>query len=351
MRDELLARLGIDHPIILAPMAGGPSTPELAAAVCNAGGLGHVAAAYLTPEQVRGEVERVGELTGRPFAINLFAGGRKPLGDFDTSPMLDILNEVHDELGLSPPVVPPPAADPFIEQVEAVLQARPVAFSFTFGLPDRGTIQKFRNLGIVVLGTATSLEEARLLAAVGVDAVIAQGEEAGAHRGTFATPFDEAMVPTLELVRQVVAELKVPVIASGGLMDGRDIAEALKCGASAAQLGTAFLACPESGAPAAHKKALLEATSDTTAITCAFSGRPARGLRNRFMARLEGKEDIVPPFPTQNTMTRAMRAEAAKRGDAGYLSLWAGRGATRIRSMPAGELVQRLVEELQEQSV
>jgi nitronate monooxygenase len=196
------------------------------------------------------------------------------------------------------------------------------------------------------MGTATTVEEARLLSQAGVDAIVAQGSEAGAHRGTFAGPFEAAMVPTLELVRGIAAAVPLPVIASGGLMDGGDIAQAMQAGASAAQLGTAFLACPEPGASEAYKRAVINAHVDTTVITRAFSGRPARGLANDFIAKLDGREETILPYPLQNMLTRAMRTAAAKRGDAGYLSLWAGQGVGRIRAMPAGELVRLLVQEL-----
>ena len=344
--DELLARLGIRHPIIQAPMGGGPSTPELVAAVSDAGGLGSLAAAYLTPGQIARDVEGVRRLTDRPFHVNLFAGGYDAAGDVDPAPMLAVLAGIHEALRLPPPALPPPAADPFPGQLRAVIEARPAVFSFTFGIPDADSLGRLRRAGIAVLGTATSLDEARLLAAAGVDGIVAQGAEAGAHRGSFATPFDRAMVPTLDLVRAIAPATPVPVIASGGLMDGRDIAAALRCGAAAVQLGTAFLACPESGASAAYKRALLDATGDTTVITRAYSGRPARGLRNRFIADLEGRDGIILPFPAQNDLTRAMRAAAAGIGDAGHLSLWAGQGVRRIRTLPAAELMRALVEEM-----
>jgi nitronate monooxygenase len=190
--------------------------------------------------------------------------------------------------------------------------------------------------------------EAGLLTDAGVDAIVAQGSEAGAHRGTFAAPFDEAMVPTLQLVRQVRASMATPVIASGGLMDGSDIASALAAGASAVALGTAFLACPESGASDVYKRALLAAGKDTTVVTRVFSGRPARGLKNEFIARLEGAEKIILPYPLQNALTRSMRSAAAEQGNAGFLSLWAGQGVARARAMPAGELVRCLAKELDE---
>jgi nitronate monooxygenase len=344
--NDLLTKLGIRYPIIQAPMSGGPSTPELAAAVSSAGGLGSLAAAYLTPEQIVRDIERLRHLTDKSFNVNLFAGGYESGGDIDPAPMLDLLAAIHEEFQLPPPVLPPLTPDPFPDQLRAVLDARPAVFSFTFGIPDTDSLGRLRQAGIAVLGTATSLHEAHLLAEAGVDAIVAQGAEAGAHRGSFATPFDAAMVPTLELVREIAAVLTVPVIASGGLMDGRDIAAARRSGAAAVQLGTAFLACPESGASETYKRALLEAVEDTTVITRAFSGRPARGLRNHFIRQLEGKSPIILPFPTQNNLTKAMRTAAAKKGDAGYLSLWAGQGVKRIRSMPAAELMRTLIEEM-----
>jgi len=224
-----------------------------------------------------------------------------------------------------------------------VLDARPPIFSFTFGIPDRDSMSRLKSRGILILGTATTVEEARQLELAGVDAVAAQGAEAAAHRGTFLDSFESSMVPTLDLVRASVSAVRVPVIATGGLMDGRDIVAALKAGASAAQLGTAFLACPESGASEAYKRAILAAKEDTTVVTKAFSGRPARGLKNAFIASLDGREDTILPYPLQNALTRTMRTAAAQQGLADYLSLWAGRGVTRACAMPAGDLVARLL--------
>jgi nitronate monooxygenase len=331
--------------IILAPMGGGPGTPELVAAVSNAGGLGSLAAAYLTPEQIVADAQRVRSLTSHPFAINLFAGGyANDLHATPPEPMLNILAPIHESLGLVPPAAPKPARDPFPDQFEAMLETRPAVFSFTFGIPDSEKMSRLRSHGIFIVGTATTVEEARLLKDAGADAVVAQGSEAGAHRGTFAAPFEESMVPTLDLVRGIAGF--APVIASGGIMDGGDIGRMIAAGASAVQLGTAFLPCPESGAPEAHKKAIVAARTDTTVITRAFSGRAARGLKNTFIETLAGKEDAILPYPLQNALTRPMRTAAAKLGQSGYLSLWAGQGVARARAMPAGELVKRLLEEL-----
>ena len=260
--------------------------------------------------------------------------------------MLELLAEIHSFLDLSPPAAPLPVADPFPSQLEAVLDAAPPIFSFTFGIPDPDAMARLRARGILVIGTATTLEEARALADAGVDAIIAQGAEAGAHRGTFLGSFESSLVPTLELVPAIHASMPTPVIAAGGLMDGAGIRTAMQHGASAAALGTAFLTCPESGAPEAHKRAILSADRDTTVLTRAFSGRMARGLANEFSARLEARHEIILPFPMQNTLTRAMRTAAAKRGHSGFLSLWAGTGVARARSLPAAALTKTLVAEL-----
>jgi nitronate monooxygenase len=348
IESNFLRDLGIKHPIIQAPMAGGPSTPELVAAVSNAGALGSLGSAYSTPEQIAADIRTVRTLTEKPFNVNLFAGGYAPESPVDAAPMLALLGEIHEALHLPPPTLPAWPLNPFEKQLQAVLEARPAIFSFTFGIPEPQAIARLKAEGISIFGTATTVQEGKLLEASGVTAIVAQGAEAGSHRGTFAGPFESAMIPTLELVRSLRAVVSTPIIASGGLMDGRDIAEAIAHGASAAQLGTAFLTCPEAGTPEAYRRAILAARADTTVITRAFSGRPARGLLNTFIAKLEGKEKTILPFPLQNALTRPMRTAAAHLGESGYLSLFVGEGVTRARAMPAAELVQRLVAEMQQ---
>ena len=355
---DFLRALGVPYPIIQAPM-GGADTPALIAAVCNSGGLGSLAAAYLTPDQISKAIARVRELTDKPFNVNLFAGGyghgaSAPANSgpmLAGAPMLALLSEIHQALELPAPTLPAPPADPFNDQLEAILDARPAVFSFTFGIPSRDALARIKSRGIATFGTATTADEAVMLEQAGVIAIVAQGAEAGAHRGTFAGPFEAAMIPTLQLVAAISERVATPAIASGGLMDGRDIAESFARGASAAQLGTAFLACPECGISESYKQAILSARADTTVITRAFSGRPARGLANTFIERLAGRENIILPFPVQNILTRPMRNAAAKRGEPGYQSLWAGQGVTRTRTLPAAELVRRLVEEIKEAGV
>jgi nitronate monooxygenase len=245
-------------------------------------------------------------------------------------------------------VLPERAPDPFAGQLKAVLDAEVPIVSFTFGIPDAGALVDLKRRGVVVIGTATTVEEARQLEAAGVDAVVAQGSEAGAHRGTFAVPFDAAMIGTIALVPQVVDAVEIPVIASGGIMDGRGIVAAEVLGASAVQLGTAFLTCPETTIPPAYKRAILAAQAEQTAITRAFSGRPARGIVNDFMRAWEGYEDATLPFPDQNAATRPLRNAAATRDDPRFLSLWAGQGLALARELPAAELVRQLVRETDE---
>lgn len=343
--NPLIDRLGIENPVIQGPMGGGPSTPELVAAVSNAGGLGSLGAAYQKPDEITESIRRIKSLTSKPFGVNLFCSAWNTDPPADPHRMLDLLAEIHETLGLPAPVLPQIPPDPFDAQLEAVLDAGAPIFSFTFGIPSRDAMARLKKRGVAIVGTATTAEEGRILTEAGVDAVVAQGAQAGAHRGTFAGSFETSMVPTLDLVRGIRAVSPLPVIAAGGIMDGRDLAEALHAGASAAALGTAFLTCPECGAPEAHKRAVLEAHHDTTVITRAFSGRPARGLTNSFIAKLAGREEIILPYPLQNALTRTMRSAAAKLGQSGYLSLWAGTGVARARALPAAELVQRLVDE------
>ena len=343
MSGEFLRSLGIEHPIVLGPMAGGAGSPALVAAVSNAGGLGSFGAAYLSPQQILDTAKDLRARTSKPFALNLFAGGYEPDRVVDAAPMLAVVAKAHERLGLAPPLLPPNPQSPFDEQLAAVIEAKPALFSFTFGIPSANAMAQLRKAGIPACGTATTLEEGQALADAGVDAIVAQGEEAGAHRGTFLRSAEESMVPTLELTRAIATATKLPVFASGGLMDGADMKHAFDAGAQAAQFGTAFLLCPESGIPQPYRQA-LRARKDTTVITRVYSGRAARGLRNHFIDECEGVP--VLPFRQQNDLTRPMRTESGKKGLPDYISLWAGRGITRIREMPAADLVRTLVMEI-----
>jgi nitronate monooxygenase len=344
MHNALMQMLGCEHPVIQAPMAGGADTPELVAAVGNAGGFGFIGAAYLTPAQIVDGAQRVRRLTARRFGINLFAPLPAP-SEQDLDAAIARLAPYHAELGLPPPTAPQLAADPFDAQLAAALDSGASAISFTFGLLPMAAVAAIKARGLPLIGTATTVAEAIALRDSGVDAIVAQGSEAGGHRGTFLGDFADAQVGTIALVPQVVDAVNVPVIASGGIMDGRGIAAALVLGASAVQLGTAFLACHEAGVAEAYKSALMQAGEDATRITRAFSGRPARGIVNRFMAEVDADGGTIPAFPIQNVLTRALRTAAARQGRAEFLSLWAGQGLRLARRQSAAELIERLRDE------
>jgi nitronate monooxygenase len=271
-----------------------------------------------------------------------------------------------EELGLPRPEPPAPSARDFDAQLDAALDGGASVFSFTFGMLPAAARDKVKARGLMIGGTATTVDEAIALERAGIDFVVAQGSEAGGHRGTFAGPADDAafeagMIGTLALVPQIVDAVRVPVVASGGVMDGRGIAAVLALGAAAAQLGTAFLTCEEAGVPDVYKQAILDAREDQTRVTRAFSGRPARGIVNRFMREIGGQRaadsgpeaagselpaaDWILPFPLQNALTRPLRTAAAKQGRAEFLSLWAGQGVRMARRMKAAELVAALAEE------
>ena len=341
MQNALLQMLGCEQPVIQAPMAGGADTPELVAAVGNAGGYGFIGAAYLTPEQIVDSAQRVRALTSRQFGINLFAPLPAP-AEQNLDAAIARLAPYYAELGLPPPAAPQVPADPFDAQLAAALESAASTISFTFGLLPKAAVTAIRARGLRLIGTATTVAEAIALRDSGVDAIVAQGSEAGGHRGTFLGDFADAQIGTLALVPQIVDAVSVPVIASGGIMDGRGIAAALALGAGAVQLGTAFLTCSEAGVAEVYKDAILRSPETATRITRAFSGRPARGIVNRFMIGIDADAEAIAPFPVQNVMTRPLRRAAAKQGRAEFLSLWAGQGVRLARRQSAAELIERL---------
>ncbi|MEX8520299.1 MAG: NAD(P)H-dependent flavin oxidoreductase [Leptothrix sp. (in: b-proteobacteria)] len=351
MSTSLTALLGIEHPIIQAPMAGGATTPELVAAVSNAGGLGSFAAATLSPAAIREGVARIRALTDRPFNVNLFVLDDSYQPDAATLARAQArLAPYRAELGLATPATPARYCEDPRAQLATLLALAPPVVSFTFGILDAATVQAFQRAGSRVMGTATTAAEALAWQNVGADLVCAQGAEAGGHRGTFlSNDFDAASIGLMALLPAVAAAVQIPVVAAGGLMDGRGIAAVLALGAHGVQLGTAFLACPESGIAAPWKDAVLNAGRDSrlTRLTRSFSGRPARGLVNRFMDELKSVEAELPPYPVQNLLTQDIRAAAARLGRPELMSLWAGQGVAQTRALPAAELMAALLREWQ----
>jgi nitronate monooxygenase len=332
---KICKRFQITYPILQAGMAGGVTTPELVAAVSNAGGLGIIGAAYMTPEAIRTMIRKVKSLTDKPFGINLFKA-RMSLSDPSLNRMQERLDLYRKELSI------PLKADQdlkvqlmYDDQFQVVLEEKVQVFTTVFGLPTSSEVAQLQSLGIKIISMITTVNEALQAEAAGVDAIVAQGGEAGGHRGTFeiATEYSDskqgAIVGTMALVPQVVDQVNIPVIASGGIMDGRGVVAALALGAEAVQMGTCFLTAIESGAHPAYKEALLQSTEESTTITTHFSGRPARGVRNRFINEMEASSIPALAYPVQNVATGDIRAAANAIGDSQYMSLWAGQG-TRL---------------------
>jgi nitronate monooxygenase len=339
------AKLGLAAPIIQAPMAGGPSSQELVAACSAAGALGSFGFAYTQPEEMRKQSAWVRAKTDRPFGINLFTSSVPAQIDAQAQRgALDAVAGYYKELGLpAPEAVKAPYAPDLEAQLDAVEEIKPRVFtSHLSDLPETRT-RRFQQLGILVGGSATCVAEAKRLESLGFDFVIAQGGEAGGHRGSYLRNPYESLTGTLALVRLVARAVRLPVVATGGIMDGAGIAAALALGAQCAQLGTAFIPCPESGASPVHKDALLNAAEDETRITEKFSGKPARGLANRFMREMQNAPQLA--FPAQNSVTGRLRQASAKAGRPDFIALWAGQAAPLSRAMPAAELIRVLHEE------
>jgi nitronate monooxygenase len=327
-------------PIILAPIAG-PGTPELTAAVCDAGGFGFLASPYSAPEKIHADVARIRSLTKKPFGINLFVQPELPPAD---DAMLERAHErlrpYLRELGIDTSEIARPT-NVYAAQIEAVIEEKPAVFSFTFGIPSVDILARFRKAGIATMGTATTVEEARALEEAGVDCICAQGAEAGGHRGTFIGDAREGAVGTMSLVPLVVDVVKIPVIAAGGIADARSVRAVLALGAVAASIGTAFLRAHEAGTSAPYRERLANASSSDTVLTKAFSGRYARGIANRFTREMEHESNIA-PTPYQNALTTELRKVSAQQGNREFLSLWAGQSFPMAREASAAEIIAQL---------
>jgi len=327
-------------PIIQAPMVGA-STFEMVVAVSRAGALGSFGAGAMSPDQIEAEVRRVRAATDRPFGVNLFVLEPATPGADEVDAAIDRLRPWYARLGLDPPAPPNSFAPDFQAQFAALLRAAPPLASFTFGLIRAEQVAALKAAGCYVVGTATTVAEARAWAEIGADAISAQGAEAGGHRGAFLKSAEASLIGTFALVGTVRQAVDLPVIAAGGIMDGRGVAAALALGAAAAQMGTAFLLTDQSGASGAWQKALREAPDDPTRLTRALTGRFARGVETELMSTMRPVEANVPAYPVQNRLTQPLRAAGAQAGDAQVLSLWAGQAVNQAGAGDAGELVTR----------
>ncbi|MFT5012576.1 MAG: nitronate monooxygenase [Candidatus Azotimanducaceae bacterium] len=340
--------LNIAHPIVHAPMAGA-SSAEMVAAVSNAGCLGSFGASPLSVDQLRSTIQKIRSLTSKPFNINLFASSTEDIDH--AAPMgadyKALLAGYHKELGLGELPTPRPIFGPAESQLQVLIEEKVPVISFHFGI-EAHQVAAIHDAGLKVLCSATTVEEALHLDQLGVDAIIAQGTEAGGHRGTFIGPSEQALIGTLALVPQIVDRVSVPVIAAGGIMDGRSIVACAALGASAAQMGTAFLGCAETPLVDIWRQKLSAASASDTLVTRAISGKPARGLRNRYITEVESLKENLLPYPLHYSMSGPLRSAAIKTSNADFLGMWSGQGVGLFRSMPAAALITTLIEEIAE---
>jgi nitronate monooxygenase len=346
-KTEVTRRLGLSVPIIQGPFGSGLSAVDLVVAVCECGALGSFGVHHLDRDGIRAITRQIRARTARPFALNLWI----PMSGTEESEVTEeqfvtacgLLRPYFQELGLPVPHRPERFGPRFDEQVEALLEARPAVFSFVYGIPSPDVVAECRAREILTLGTATSVDEAKALAAAGVDMIVATGFEAGGHRVSFQTRPEDCLMGTLSLVPQVADAVKIPTIAAGGIADGRGVAAALMLGAQAVQIGTAFLACDESGASRLHRQKLLNSRSAETTLTRAFTGRLARGIRNRFSEDLASHEHQIAPYPAQAWLTAKLKDAAEAAGRTDVRALWSGQSAPLLRFKSARALVAALI--------
>lgn len=337
--------LALDRPIVQGPFGGGLSSVELTAAVADAGGLGSFGVHHLDPAQIREIGRELRAATRRPFALNLWVSNH----DLPESEMtrerfhaaVRRLAPLYEDVGVAAPPQPARFAARFEDQASAILDVRPPAFSFVFGVPDERVLAAFRDVGVVTLGTATTPDEAVALDEAGIDIVVASGAEAGGHRGAFLAPAEDSLYGTLPLVRIAVEEVRAPVIAAGGIADADGIVAALALGAEGVQIGTAFLATHESGTTAEHKGALLDGGARRTTLTRAFSGRLARGIPNELVTRLTA-DGAIEPYPYQSYLLAPVLAAARAQGRTDVVAMWSGQATPLLEHRRARTLYAAL---------
>ncbi|MEB6835613.1 NAD(P)H-dependent flavin oxidoreductase [Staphylococcus simulans] len=376
---KITAQLGIKYPIIQAGMAGN-TTPELVASVSNSGGLGTIGAGYFSSEKLAEEIDKVKLLTTQPFAVNLFVPSKKHIKRAQVDLMNAWLNPYRRALDLEQPVVNLSETQQLEQQIDILIEKRVPIVSFTFGIPDVHLIRKMHEHHMIVMGTATSVLEAIVNEEAGIDIIVTQGSEAGGHRGSFlkqedgeypmigsislVTQGSEAgghrgsflkqedgeypMIGSISLVPQVADAVSIPVVAAGGIMDGRGVLASLILGASGVQMGTAFLTSQESGADIAYKQAILNSTETSTVLTNAFSGKMARGIRNDFVDYLSTFRGEVPEYPIQNQLTSAIRKASTANHDHSLMSLWSGQTPRLATSRKANEVVESIVQQIED---
>jgi len=339
---RLLDLFGFEHPILLAPMAGATNV-DMVVRMNQAGGLGGLGAAGIKPDALRTMVRDIKSASSRPFQVNLFAAETEHWPEVSMGPGIrNKLLGYHAEMALGALPVSGPLFGPVADQLTILLDEQVPVISFHFGV-DAETVARIHQAGSRVLCSATTVDEARVLADRGVDAIIAQGSEAGGHRGTFLGDYRHALIGTMALVPQIVDAVTVPVIAAGGIMDARGLVAALALGASAVQMGTAFLGCREAPIAGVWRDKLLSSQADDLVVTKALSGKPARGLRNRYVDEIDALNEPLLPYPLQYSVTRALRREAQLQNNPDFLAMWSGQGIGMLQDSDIASLMAALV--------
>lgn len=336
---RLTDQLSIVYPIVQAGMAGS-TTPELVAAISNEGGLGTIGAGYMTLDNLRDEIKAIRNLTNKSFAVNLFVPEDIQYNDSDVQKMQKELKPYYDRYDLKTADVKAHSEQTFLDKIQLLMDMEVPVASFTFGIPSQSLINELKKKGIITIGTASSVEEARMIEQSGLAMVVAQGYEAGGHKGAFTKT---RSIGTMALIPQIVDSVSIPVIAAGGIMDARGILASVMLGASGVQMGTAFLTTHESKAPNVHKEAIIHAQPEDTTVTKVFSGKSARGIENNFINDLEASVVNILPYPLQNDLTTSIRQSAAKNGDTGLLHMWCGQAPTLAKKVNAQGLFREIV--------
>ncbi|MEH7225944.1 nitronate monooxygenase [Bacillus sp. JJ1566] len=349
-QNEVTTFLKIEYPIIQAPMAGGVTTSELVAAVSNSGGLGMIGAGYMTPTQLGEQIKEIRQLTTGSFGINLFVPVEFEAKEVEVTSANQLLNPIREKLNLPPSnhvEIPSfhQALENYVEQIKVVIEEKVPICSFTFGLPSKNVVAELKQHSIILMGTATTVKEAIEVEKAGMDMVVVQGSEAGGHRGSFINGEQENLVGLMSLIPQVADNVSIPVIAAGGIMDGRGLMASICLGAQAVQMGTAFLTCMESGAHQIHKDAILNASEDETVLTRSFSGKWARGLANPFILNMQEYEKDLPDFPIQNSLTQDIRKASGSQNNKNFMSLWSGQSPRLSKNQSVNTLIESIISE------
>ncbi|ODG90971.1 MULTISPECIES: nitronate monooxygenase [Bacillaceae] len=349
-KNQITELLKIECPIIQAPMAGGITTSDFVAEVSNCGALGTIGAGYMTPSQIREQIREIKTLTNKSFGINLFVPNDFRVNENEISKSNDLLQPFNEDLNIKQNDRIQvqnfnSLNDTFHEQIKVIIEEGVPICSFTFGIPSKEMIKELKLHNIILIGTATTVNEAIEIEKSGMDLIVVQGSEAGGHRGNFLNENEESLIGLMSLIPQVVDQVSIPVIAAGGIMDGRGLMASLCLGAKAVQMGTAFLTCIESGAHEVHKNAILNSTEDQLVLTRSFSGKWARGIENKFITEMKKHEADLPEFPVQNTITQTIRKASSVQYNKEFMSLWSGQSPRLSKNESVENLINGIMGE------